>query len=71
MAYKTTKSWIIKLVVDSNDVICIILNNVCLYSSEYGVDYFRQFNVVMNALDNRGEAILVSVIFFVSTQKPV
>lgn len=26
-------------------------------SPDYGVDYFKQFDVVMNALDNRGRVI--------------
>ena len=37
-------------------------NLFCLFSSEYGVDYFKQFNVVMNALDNRGEMVSSSII---------
>lgn len=36
-------------------LVYIFIFYLCFHSSEYGLDYFKQFNVVMNALDNRGE----------------
>lgn len=31
------------------------------FSPDYGVDFFKKFTVVMNALDNRGEGSLSNV----------
>ena len=28
---------------------------ICFFSPDYGVDFFRKFTLVMNALDNRGK----------------
>lgn len=32
-----------------------------LFSPDYGVDFFKKFTMVMNALDNRGEGSLSNV----------
>lgn len=31
-----------------------------LFSPDYGVDFFKKFTMVMNALDNRGEKTLLN-----------
>jgi len=31
-----------------------------MYSTDYGVEFFKKFNVILNALDNRGFMDLMS-----------
>ena len=45
----------------ANSIRCIIKYFSC-YSPEYNVNYYKQFNVVMNALDNRGEVVSETVL---------
>ena len=37
---------------------------LCVCSPDYDVNFFKQFTMVMNALDNRGQSVAVSVLTF-------
>jgi hypothetical protein len=44
---------------------------ILLFSPDYNVEFFRQFILVMNALDNRGKAINVSCLIASSSHGKV